>query len=134
MNIIVGPTIVIKVFLLRHRLWMPICLKIVLFLLHCSEKPTFLLSFIYPCDIIWPPAPFESCYLARNLEEVARACSTGSLLNRTAPLPRSWTSFTIPFALMSLLMVFRHLYRGLPLSPSTCTVTCCMGFYSTTFL
>ena len=45
MNIIVGPTIVIKVFLLRHRLWMPICLKIILFLLHCSEKPTCLLSF-----------------------------------------------------------------------------------------
>ena len=69
MNIIVGPTIVIKRFLLRHRL----CLKIVLFLLHCSEKATFLLSFIYTCDIIWPPAPFESCYLARNLKEVARA-------------------------------------------------------------
>ena len=69
MNIIVGPTIVIKVSLLRHRL----CLKIVLFLLHCSEKATFLLSFIYTCDIIWPPAPFESCYLARNLKEVARA-------------------------------------------------------------
>ena len=74
MNIIVGPTIVIKVFLLRHRLWMPICLKIILFLLHCSEKATFLLSFIYTCDIIWPPAPFESCYQARNLKEVARAC------------------------------------------------------------
>ena len=73
MNIIVGPTIVIKVFLLRHRLWMPICLKIILFLLHCSEKATFLLSFIYTCDIIWPPAPFESCYQARNLKEVARA-------------------------------------------------------------
>ena len=75
MTIIVGPTIVIKVFLLRHRLWMPICLKIILFLLHCSEKATFLLSFIYTCDIIWPPAPFESCYLARNLKEVARACT-----------------------------------------------------------
>ena len=28
------------------------------------------------CDIIWPPAPFQSCYLARNLNEVARAWST----------------------------------------------------------
>ena len=81
MNIIVGPTIVIKVFVLRHQLWMPICLKIILFLLHCSEKPTFLLSFIYTCDIIWPPAPFESCYLARNLKEVARACSSITLRN-----------------------------------------------------
>ena len=78
MNIIVGPTIVIKVFLLRHRLWMPICLKTILFLLHCSEKHTFLLSFIYTCAIIWPPAPFESCYLARNLKEVARAWSSDS--------------------------------------------------------
>ena len=43
---------------------MPICLKIILFLLHCSEKTTFLLSFIYTCDIIWPPAPFESCLAA----------------------------------------------------------------------
>ena len=76
--ITVGPTIVINVFLLRHQLWMPICLKIILFLLHCSEKRTFLLSFIYTCDIIWPPAPFESCYLARNLKEVARACTSSS--------------------------------------------------------
>ena len=70
---VVGSTIVIKMLLLRHRLWMPICLKIILFLLHGSENPTFLLSFIYTFDIIWPPAPVESCYLARNLKEVARA-------------------------------------------------------------
>ena len=29
------------------------------------------------CDnIIWPPAPFKSCYLASNLKEVARAWRT----------------------------------------------------------
>ena len=70
----------IKMLLLRHQLWMPIkliCLKIILFLLHCSEKPTFLCSFISTCEIIWPPAPFRSCYLARNMKEVARACSKG---------------------------------------------------------
>ena len=22
------------------------------------------------CDIIWPPAPFKICYLARNLKEL----------------------------------------------------------------
>ena len=33
------------------------------------------LSFIYMCDIIWPSAPFKSCYLARNLKQVARACT-----------------------------------------------------------
>ena len=32
-----------------------------------------MLSSINTCDIIWPPDPFESCYLARNLKEVARA-------------------------------------------------------------
>ena len=41
----------------------------------CTEKPTFVLSFIYMFDIIWPPAPFTSCYLARSLKEVARACT-----------------------------------------------------------
>ncbi len=83
-------TVVIKIFLLPHRLWMATCLLflnfscliIILFLLHCTwhvsikhctDKPTFVLSFIYMCDIIWPPAPFQSCYLARNLKEVARA-------------------------------------------------------------
>ena len=35
----------------------------------------FVLSFSYMCDIILPPAPFKSCYLARNLKEVAHACS-----------------------------------------------------------
>ena len=39
----IGPTAAVEMFLLRHRLWMPICLKIILFFLHCSEKPTFLL-------------------------------------------------------------------------------------------
>ena len=61
------------------------CLLIILLLLHCTwhvsikhctDKPTFVLPFIYMCDIIWPPAPFQSCYLARNLKEVARACPT----------------------------------------------------------
>ena len=54
-------------FLLPHRLRMPIC----------TEKPTFVLSFIFMtlCDILWPPAPLKSCYLARNLKEVARAWS-----------------------------------------------------------
>ena len=68
----------IKMFLLPHRLWMP--LLIILFLLRhvsithlCTEKPTFVLSFSYMCDIIWPSAPLKSCYLARNLKEVARA-------------------------------------------------------------
>ena len=105
MNIIVGPTIVIKVFLLRHRLWMPIgpMSKIILFLLHCSEKPTFLLSFIYTCDIIWPPAPFESCYLARNLKEVARAWSKTRLRN----LP------TFKFANLDLDLVDDYVYLGI---------------------
>ena len=26
------------------------------------------------CAIIWHPAPLKSCYLARHLKEVARAC------------------------------------------------------------
>ena len=61
-------TIVIKMFLLPHPLWMTTCLLkcllIIIFLLHCTwhvsithvcaEKPTFVLSFIYMCDIIWP--------------------------------------------------------------------------------
>ena len=38
-----------------------------------TEKPTFVVSFIYMCAIIWPPAPFKSCCLARNLKEVTRA-------------------------------------------------------------
>ena len=50
-------------FLLPHRLRMPIC----------TQRPTFVLSFFFKCDILWPPAPLKSCYLARNLEEVARA-------------------------------------------------------------
>ena len=37
--------------------------------------PTCVLSLIYMCDMTWPPAPLKSCYLARNLKEVARACS-----------------------------------------------------------
>ena len=59
--------------------------NIISFLLHCTwhvsitylctEEPTFVLSFIYMWDIMWPPAPFPSCYLARNLKEVARAWS-----------------------------------------------------------
>ena len=36
----------------------------------CTENPTFVLSFIYMCDIISPPAPFKICYLARNLKEL----------------------------------------------------------------
>ena len=61
------------------------CLITLLLLLHftmhvsithvCTEKPTFVLSFIYMCAIIWPPAPLKICYLARHLKEVARACS-----------------------------------------------------------
>ena len=46
----------------------------------CAEKPTFVLSFIYMCDIIWPPAPLKSCYLARNLKKLhapALRCSVG---------------------------------------------------------
>ena len=73
-----GHVQVIKMFLLPHRLWMP--LLILLFLLRhvsithlCTEKPIFVWSFIYMYDIIWPPAPFKSCYLARHLKEVARA-------------------------------------------------------------
>ena len=99
--------IVIKLFLLPHRLRMPlkyyVCL---LLLLHCTchvsithvctENPTFVLSFIYMCDIIWPPAPFKSCYLARYLKEVARACITVYIMvpshhgkpgNRVLPFP-----------------------------------------------
>ena len=32
-------------------------------------------SALYPSVtcVTWPPAPFKSCYLARNLKEVARA-------------------------------------------------------------
>ena len=67
------------------------CLIILLLLLHftwhvsithvCSEKPTFALSFIYMCAIIWPPAPLKICYLARHLKEVARAwCRARRLL------------------------------------------------------
>ncbi len=32
--------------------------------------------------VTWPPAPFKSCYLARNLKEVARAWPTASRLQR----------------------------------------------------
>ena len=45
----------------------------------CTEKPTFVLSFIYMCAIIWPPAPLKMCYLARHLKEVARAWSIQTL-------------------------------------------------------
>ena len=51
-----------------------------LFLLHCTchvsithsctENRTFVFSFICMCDIIWPPAPFKICYLARTLKEL----------------------------------------------------------------
>ena len=44
--------------------------------------------------------------------------------------PRSWTSFSIPFALASLLMASIHLSGSLPIGLSHCTVmlsTCCMG-------
>ena len=46
---------------------------------YAPKKTTFILSFIYTCGIIWPPAPLKSCYLARHLKEVARACSTASV-------------------------------------------------------
>ena len=111
MNIIVGPTIVIKVFLLRHRLWMPICLKIILFLLHCSEKATFLLSFIYTCDIIWPPAPFESCYLARNMKEVARACFRVMNRHESVATFLVQTCVIVMFEAIYLLGTFCHVYK-----------------------
>ena len=47
----------------------------------CTEKPTFVLSFIYMCAIIWPPAPLKICYLARHLKEVARAWYSPSYLD-----------------------------------------------------
>ena len=63
------------------------CLLLILFLLHCTacfhhtfygtKNPTFILSLIY--IHVWhylAPAPFNSCYLAHNLKEVARACPT----------------------------------------------------------
>ena len=63
--------------LLPHRHWMPI---ILLVLLHCTwhvsithvctKKPTFVLSFIYVCAFIWPPAPLKRCYQARHLKEM----------------------------------------------------------------
>ena len=40
------------------------------------RKAHICFSFIYMCAIIWPPAPLKSCYLARHLKEVARACPT----------------------------------------------------------
>ena len=45
-------------------------------------------------DIIWPPAPLKSCYLARNLKEVARAwfSRTKELFGRTGKTRKDYVN------------------------------------------
>ena len=38
--------------------------------MHRKSHICFILHLVYMCDIIWPPAPFKICYLARNMKEL----------------------------------------------------------------
>ena len=108
-----------------------------LFLLHftchvsithlCTENPTFVLSFIYMCDIIWAPAPLKICYLARNLKElhepVLNTVMSSSwivaqflcLFTFFSILPH-WKSF--PSMIFSILLRYTHISKASSLDNS----------------
>ena len=59
------------------------------------------------CDIIWPPAPFKLCYLARNPKEVAQAWPTLYKISTLAFLQTCTTFVTVGIYLFILYMCVR---------------------------